>query len=493
MLSPMDPKRWGFAQAAHLLNRAGFGGPPDAVEELVRLGPEGAVARLVDYGGPEVPSNAPAWARPDPERADRLRRLREGTEEERRAAREEEQRRQRERVQELRRWWLDRMVTTRRPFEEKMVLFWHGHFATSVQKVRDPWLMYRQLETFRQRAVGRWPELLMAVTRDPAMLIWLDQAQSRRGRPNENYAREVMELFALGEGHYTEGDIQEAARALTGLTLDRVSLEPVWRPRLHDDGVKTFLGRSGRLGPEEVIEQIAAQPQADRFIVGKLWRYFAGDGPSAEVEEALAGVFRRGGGEFRPLLRTLFLAEEFYAPSVVRTQVKSPVQWLVCAVRQLERPLPANPAVPGALRELGQDLLAPPNVKGWDGGLAWINTSTLTRRQQLARLLVLGPAGVGERMEGDRGRRPRERAARPGGPGSAGAAGAAVVRLFTAEERGDRARLMSALERRFLQSRFRPALAAQVSEALSDDREPDPRAIVGAVCAVLESTDYQLT
>ena len=220
MLAPIKADRWNFTTAAHLLNRAGFGGTPRQTEELAALGPAKAVARFVDYGSVSDDTAAPEWAKPDPDRAEKLRAARNASAEERQRLFREAQRTQREHLADLRGWWFQRMTEGPRPLQEKMTLFWHGHFATSIEKVRDVYLMWRQNETFRQLATGNWLELLIEVGQDPAMLIYLDQAQSRRGQPNENFAREVMELFALGEGHYTEKDITEAARALTGWSLD---------------------------------------------------------------------------------------------------------------------------------------------------------------------------------------------------------------------------------------------------------------------------------
>ncbi|MGE4181238.1 MAG: DUF1800 family protein [Limisphaerales bacterium] len=495
MLEPLKSGRWSESAAAHLLNRAGFGGKPSEIERLRGLGVEGAVARLLDGegAGDPMPLDPPEWAHPEPDRMEKLRTMRAAGEEERRKMRQAEQREQRLRTEELRGWWLRRMAATPRPFEEKMVLFWHGHFATSVQKVRSPWLMYRQLDLFRTHGLGKWPDLLVEVTRDPAMLIWLDQARSRREHPNENYAREVMELFALGEGHYTEKDILETARALTGLGLNQATQEPEWRPRQHDPGTKTVLGRSGPLGPDEVIRHIARQPQSARHVVSRLWRFFASETAPAGVIEGLAAELEKCGGEIRPVMRKMFLADAFYSPEVVRTQIKSPVQWLVCAFRELERPLQpgATPMITGALRELGQDLLAPPNVKGWDGGVSWINTATLTRRQQLAAVLVDGRAAIAAQAPGERGERMRERMAARSPDRTPGAR--PVETIFSAEERRDRKRLLAALEGRFLHAPMRSQLGEDVNEVLGDDAVPDPRAIRKAVRVVLEATDYQLT
>src|SRR5258708_3947300 len=259
MLSPLPASKWNFTTAAHLLNRAGCGGSPAEIEALEKMGLENAVDHLVDYEKLPDATSDPAWAKPDPDRIKKLQEGRElkrkmkGASETERAALEQKgremfreyQRDQRMHMVELRRWWLQRMAAGPRPLQEKLTLFWHGHFATSIQKVKDPYLMWLQNETFRKLASGSWKEMLMAVTKDPAMLVWLDQTQSRKEHPNENYAREVMELFTLGEGHYTEKDITEAARAFTGLTYNRLQQVSTYRPFIHDAGTKTVLGKTG--------------------------------------------------------------------------------------------------------------------------------------------------------------------------------------------------------------------------------------------------------
>jgi len=404
MLSPLPAAKWNFSTAAHLLNRAGFGGTPAEIEALENMGLDGAVAHLVDYEKIVDDTPNPSWAKPDPERMQKFQELRElrqkmrsATEQERQNLRQktqdlfrDEQRDQRLHLIELRAWWLQRMAKGPRPLQEKLTLFWHGHFATSFQKVRDAYLMWLQNETFRRLASGSWREMLVAVTRDPATLLWLDQTQSRKEHPNENYAREVMELFALGEGHYTEKDIAEAARAFTGLVYARFRQQSDYRPFIHDEGVKTFLSRTGTLTWRDVLDQIVAQPQCARFITAKLWRFFASENPSEELVTALAAIFRRADCHFKPVLRAIFRSEEFYADSVVRSQVKSPVQWLVGTVRMLQRDLPPAPVCANFLANLGQDLFAPPNVKGWDGGLAWITTNNLLARYNQAEMLVYG-------------------------------------------------------------------------------------------------------
>ena len=204
MLRPLPNERWNFATAAHLLNRAGFGGPPVEIERLVALGPARAVSSFIDDEGLPEATPDPVWAKPDPDRAERLQAARQANPEERRKLQQAEQKNQRERLVELRAWWLHRMAAGTGPLREKMTLFWHGHFATSAVKVRDAYLMWRQNDLFRRLGTGNWLQLLIEAAEDPAMLIWLDQAQSRKEHPNENFAREVMELFTLGERHYTE-------------------------------------------------------------------------------------------------------------------------------------------------------------------------------------------------------------------------------------------------------------------------------------------------
>lgn len=494
MLPSIPNHRWNAATAAHLLNRAGFGGSPVEVERLVTLGPQGAVDGFLRFAdtSSEVTPGLPDWVKPDPDRLERIKEMRDATPDQRQSLRRAETLEQRRRMHELRIWWLGRMVSGAQPLEDRLVLFWHGHFATSVRKVRDAALMARQWETLRRNAAGSWKRLLLEVMRDPAMMIWLDQAQSRREHPNENFARELLELFSLGEGNYTERDVIGAARSLTGLSLDRARQEYLWRPNVHDGEPKEFLGATGRWGPEEIVQRIVDHPQSARFIVTKLWRYFAEESPEPGVVEALAEIFRKGGYDFRPMLRAMFLSEAFYATKCLRSQIKSPVQWLVMALRQLERRTPRSEAALMVLRDLGQELFAPPNVKGWDGGAAWINTATLVRRQQLAAVLVKGRAGLAESVGGERGNRMRARESRRTRTAGEGTGPVDIDLLFTAEDRSSRDRILAAVARRFLQAPYRPVLEERVREALGDDPRPAPRAILDAIQTVIGSTDYQL-
>ena len=494
MLKPLSSKDWDYAKAAHLLNRAGFGGPPAEIQKLADLGLDQAVSFLLDYESIPDPVVDPVWAKPDPERMQKIRDMNQhSTPEEKRQFQQEEQRNQRERMMELRGWWLARMAKGPRPLQEKLVLFWHGHFATSVEKVRDAYFMWRQNDIFRRLATGNWTLLLLEVGKDPAMLVWLDQAQSNRQHPNENFAREVMELFALGEGHYTEHDIGEAARALTGWSLDRVNQEFISRPFAHDPAEKTFLGRTGNLDGEDVIAQIVAQPQAAKFITAKLWNYFAGQEPSEELNEALAANFRANGNNFKPFLDALFHSGEFYSDTVIRNQVKSPVQWLVGSVRVLECELPPPLVSWGMLRQLGQDLFAPPNVKGWDGGVTWITTNTLLERYNDAQSLVQGT--VPPLTANDYARK-------QGGAGGEKAmkmlqrlrmGGVNVEKILTPEERADKKMIVTALEHRLFQAALNSGQQQTLRDFLDAKINLSDADIVTTIRLMMSTPEYQVT
>lgn len=490
MLQPLSSEKWNVSTAAHLLNRAGFGGPPVEVERLAKLSPATAVSWFVDYEkNPDFTPN-PSWARPDPERAEQIRAIQQATGEEKQRLQRAERLEQVSQMQELRGWWLQRMAKGPRPFQEKMVLFWHGHFATSMVKVRDAYLMWRQNELFRRLATDNWLRILVEVATDPAMLIWLDQAQSRKDHPNENFAREVMELFTLGEGHYTEKDVTEAARALTGWSYDRQAQKFVERPFIHDEGNKTVLGRTGNLNGSEVLEQIVAQPQAARFITAKLWNFFAGEYPSEELNTALAAKFREGNNNFKPFLRALFLAGEFYSPQINRNQIKSPVQWLVSSCRELERELPPPTVCAALTRNLGQDLFAPPNVKGWDGGLAWITTNNLLARYNQADTLVQGDlsplenANVADQPGMEKKIERRLRNTRLNATD--------VTKLFTTAERNDKNLLLAALEKRFLQTKLNPKQETTLREFLNAHEQLTEADIRGAIRLVMSTPEFQL-
>jgi uncharacterized protein (DUF1800 family) len=482
MLKPLPASRWNYATAAHLLNRAGFGGTPAEIDKLVALGPEKAVDSLVNFESIPDPTANPEWAKVDPDRFEKYKALRDATPEQKQQMRREAMRDERNELQELRQWWLHRMAAGPRPLQEKLVLFWHGHFATSAQKVKDAFLMFKQNEVFRRDGAGDWLTLLTAVSKDPAMLLWLDQAQSRKQHPNENFAREVMELFTLGEGHYTEKDITEAARAFTGWSYDRLNQDFVYRRNQHDDGAKTIFGKTSNFNGDDVLKMIVAHPQAAPFIARKLWTFFASENPSDQLVNALASGFRGSRLQFKPLLRAMFLSEEFYSPEVMRQQVKSPVQWLVSSVRMLERDLPPAQLSANALRQLGQDLLLPPNVKGWDGGLSWITTSNLLNRYNYAGYLVLGENPMNPPKNPGKKRRalllPKN--------------SIDVAKLFPDEVRKDKKLLAAAVQKRLLHGELKPEHQSTLRAYLDSQGELDDLDVLHALRLVMCTPEFQL-
>jgi uncharacterized protein (DUF1800 family) len=268
-----------------------------------------------------------------------------------------------------------------------MTLFWHNHFVSSQQKVKLPLLMYRQNALLRTHATGRFGDLLHAASKDPAMIIYLDNVSNRKGQPNENFAREVMELFTLGEGRYTEKDIKEAARAFTGWSLERDTGQFKFRPFLHDDGTKTVLGRSGRFDGDDVLDILLDQDATAEFITTKLWREFVSPQPDPKEVVRIAGRFRASRYELKAALRELLLSPAFWAPENRAVLIKSPVDLVVGTLRTFD--VETGELAPFALLTagLGQNLFAPPNVKGWPGQEDWINSTTLLQRKQFLERL----------------------------------------------------------------------------------------------------------
>ena len=282
-------------------------------------------------------------------------------------------------------WWLHRMVRTSSPLREKLTLFWHGHFATSVHKVEDGALMQQQIDTLRQHAWGRFSDLVLAVARDPAMLVWLDGESSTREHANENFARELMELFTCGIGNYTERDVLEAARAFTG--WHREGNRFSFNADDHDFDRKTFLGKSGRFDGTDIIDILMQQPATQRFIAAKLLRFFACPQPSDEAIDAAGRLLDQTQLNVKWFLRELFLSAWFYGDDCYRRRIASPVEFVVGTVRALGIRLSAD-ELNNHSAAMGQELLAPPNVKGWDGEQAWINSSTWPARLAFAEFVV---------------------------------------------------------------------------------------------------------
>lgn len=406
VLDPIGPGHWSVERAAHLVERAGFGAPPDEIARLARLTPAQAVDLMLKgaRGGPDLPpfDESGFW---DPSLKDfptsrpAATELAEATGAAMGVAAKPGGSRPLQPVTnrffywlrattlETRRlafWWLDRMVRTPHPLAEKMTLFWHGHFATSEEKLRDYRKAALQLATLRQGALGSFRDLLSAVSKDPAMLVFLDASVNVKGAPNENFGREVMELFTMGVGNYTEDDIREAARAFTGWRNDDLTF--VFDAAKHDDGEKHFLGRKGRFTGDDILAIILEQPQTANYIAAKLYRFFVRDSITPAFAQTLGDLLRASDYQIAPFLRTLFLSEDFYSPASVATHIKSPTELIVSTYRKLG--LDALPGVPdphSVGRTLGQVLLYPPTVAGWGEGRAWITPGLLFERGNFAR------------------------------------------------------------------------------------------------------------
>jgi uncharacterized protein (DUF1800 family) len=254
--------------------------------------------------------------------------------------------------------------------------------------------LWRQNELFRGFAFGDFRQLAKEIPRDPAMMRYLDIANSSKSKPNENFARELMELFLLGEGNYSEEDIRESARAFTGYRIDPMSQEVRFQGQRADTGTKTFFGKTGAFTSDDIVEILVNQPQCARFITGKLWNFFAGSPPTEKTQAALAETFRSSGFQTAAVLKAMFLSPEFYSKEVMKSQIKSPVDWMVGSSKRLESPLTGSRAEQNALRDLGQSLFEPPNVKGWEGGRTWVSASTFILRCNLAGTLLVPPVDL---------------------------------------------------------------------------------------------------
>jgi uncharacterized protein (DUF1800 family) len=383
-LEPLPDAEWSLRHAAHLLRRAGFGGTPAEIEALHALGRDGAVDRLLEWEGvpdPDAPElRITVTARPA--RAEFMGK----TQEERQALQRQYRQEDQQQFTRVREWWVQRMIRTAHPLRERMVLFWHGHFTSSYRDVRNSYHMYVQNTLLRRHAAGNFRTLLHEISKDPAMLEYLDNNRNHRRKPNENYAREVMELFTLGVGNYTEKDIKEAARALTGWTFSGNRF--VFNRQDHDDERKTFLGRTGNFDGDEILDIILDQPAASRHLAARLFSHFAHDEPGREPVEGLARTLRAANWELEPLLRQLFRSRAFYGERAMGTKVRGPVEMLVGLHRSIDMDARGLAGLSLMAQTLGQSLMDPPNVKGWPGGREWITTSMLLNRYNMAGMLV---------------------------------------------------------------------------------------------------------
>lgn len=377
---PASAAPMGTDEARHLLNRAGFGARPTDLAVFARLSREEAVARLLAVT-PADPMPLPPAELVEYLPPARLRML---SDEKRKEVHKRG-------AIALRAWWVTAMLDASTPAEqlrERMTLFWHNHFVSSLQKVRSAKLMLDQNRLLRRYALGHFDELLHAVGKDPAMVVYLDSATNRKGSPNENFAREVMELFTLGEGNYGEQDVKEAARAFTGWSIEPATGEFRWRPFIHDNGSKTVLGVSGNLDGDAVLDILLAQPQTAELLARKLWREFVSPTPDESETRRIARRLRTSGYDMRVALREIFGSRAFWAEEHRLALIKSPVDWVLGTLNSLDLEAPDAVPLAFALRQLGQDLFAPPNVRGWPGGETWINSNTLLARKQMAERLL---------------------------------------------------------------------------------------------------------
>jgi len=363
---PSDEQPWSRHLAAHLCRRAGFGATSKELDELSRRGP----AEIAH----DVVQNATQASRLDPQ-ADALAMAMLATGNSRNLAA----------------WWLHRMLnsswsgsdaSSKSPLLEKMTLFWHGHFATGAEKVDDAEMMFAQNRMLRRHSMSDFGAMVQQISRDPAMLIYLDSVTNRKAHPNENYAREVMELFCLGEGNYTERDIQELARCFTGWEVRRKKFR--FNKYQHDTGKKSILGETGEFSGEDGVRIVLKQKALPRFIAGKLIRFFVFDEPSApeHLVEPLADLFRKSNLQIGPVIERILASNLFYSPLSVGRKIRSPVELGIGVLRCLGGSSNLEMVARG-LDEIGQAVFYPPNVKGWDGGRTWINTSTLLGRSNL--------------------------------------------------------------------------------------------------------------
>jgi uncharacterized protein (DUF1800 family) len=359
---PTDKLRWGRELAAHLYRRAGFAATWAQLDEAVAAGCQATVDRLM-----AGETDADRFYSEAARSADNL--LAAGD------------------PQQLAAWWLYVLIHSPHPFRERLTLFWHGHFATSAAKVTDGRLMYAQNCLLRKHALDHFPPLLEQVSKDPAMLIWLDSTANHKAHPNENFAREVMELFCLGIGNYSEHDIKEAARAFTGWELSHGQFR--FNRYQHDAGAKTVLGQTGAWTGDDILRILLEQPATARFLVGKLFRFLISESadPPETLIEPMAASLRQRDYDVAWLTRTILTSNLFYSPYAVRQRIKSPVELAVGLLRSLEASVNLF-ALHEELRKLGQAVLFPPNVKGWDGGTAWINSSALVGRANLVWAIV---------------------------------------------------------------------------------------------------------
>lgn len=385
---------WSLREASHLMWRAGFGSPPSELSRIVSVGRKTAVQSLFRSAEDGQATEPPDLSALEELEQEALERVRSGEavrrdSPEARGFFQRLQRANREAITEIAVWWIHQILEARDPLLEKMILFWHNHFTTSARDVKRARWIYNQHLTLRKNALGNFRQFLLDISRDTAMLEYLDNGRSRKEHPNENYARELMELFTMGEGNYTDRDVVEAARAFTGWTHDRFG-NFVFRPAWHDDGEKEFLGRRGNFNGTDIVDIILEQPVTAEFIVRKLLRWFVIPDPPDEWVKHFAEIFRRSDYNISPLMKAILESDQMFSREAYRSQIKSPVEFAIGTLRLMNVHFPRLEILWGAIGLMGQRLLDPPSVKGWDGGKTWISSATMNARNEFVRALITG-------------------------------------------------------------------------------------------------------
>ena len=410
-LTPIGAADWTYDRAAHLLSHAGFGGSPATVQRLADAGLDRAVRTLVHYESLPNPRMQPfvesglwdptlnGFPESRPEATDRAARngVSMGIDVKPSGNRPLQPISDRffywlrATMLETRRlgyWWANRMLQTSHPVEQKMALMWHGHFATHENKVRDYRKMMQQIDLFERYATGNIRELTIQIAKNPAMLYFLDAQYNVKGAANENFAREVMELFTMGVGNYSEKDVREGARAFTGWYFDNLTFKV--DPSKHDDGVKTFLGRTGQFDGVDAVKIIFEQPVTAEYLAGKIYRFLVRDELSSELRKKLGAVLRSHDYEVKSLLAVIFSSRDFYSAASYGGHIKGPVEHMVAMMKHLDvDELPGVPDFNQSTISMGQHLLNPPSVAGWAGGKAWITPGLLIARGNVAREVLV--------------------------------------------------------------------------------------------------------
>jgi uncharacterized protein (DUF1800 family) len=451
--APFEPaggRKWDLACVAHLHRRAGLGAAWPVLQRDVRDGARASIDRLLS-GEQKSGDGAPAAEF-------------ESTLDQMEA--ELAPSADLARIQSI---WLYRLIFTPQPLRERMTLFWHNHFATSNTKVQNPALMQRQNHLLRTLALGDFRALLTAIGKDPAMLIWLDSTINRKAKPNENYAREVMELFSLGRGHYSEQDIREAARAFTGWFVIRDRFEVV--PRQHDGGSKTVLGHTGPWSGDDIPGILLDQPACAEFICRKLFRHFISEThtPTEKLIAPLARAFRESGYQVNEPVAIILRSNLFFDPGIRRRRVKSPIEYAIGTIRSLEvlDPTVQAAALADSCGRMGQSLYAPPSVAGWDGGTAWINSTAMLARANLALGLLSQENGaLGQRLD--------------------------PWKLATRHGFGARAKIAGFYINLLAQGQIEPKVRDQIEKAALSKTASEDAAAREVVRLILTSPEYQL-